>query len=327
MGALSNDDPDDDSTVDFYIDVSSDGRYVHVNDTFDNFYVAPVGFQNNITMSSINMDYSANGNFQDAFWIVDSISDAARYFLYNHAFPQPLVKVNWENGMNPRDFPNGGSGTGSVYRDGEIYLDGRPGDSNQRFTILHEYGHHIMFNEYERYPPTTNCSPHSVSGISDEGCAWSEGWADFVPSLVDNESPYQWFEDRQIDLEAGRTIYDNGTVRNTASTMHNGMPIGQEVEGRVASALWDIKDSNEDATHDILDGTNHDELFEGDNEIVNIFLQQPQNFNDFDDRWNRAYDSKPTLDIMKLHGMDFYTVQYSGVFNRVLNSGGNYYMF
>ena len=87
-----------------------------------------------------------------------------------------------------------------------------------------------------------------------------------------------------------------------------GALVGHEVEGRVASALWDITDdSNDTVTSDYLDGVWHDTLSEMDDEIVEILRlgsPQPGDFSEFHDSWDDRY-SDSTLSIMRLHGMDF----------------------
>ncbi len=48
--------------------------------------------------------------------------------------------------------------------------------------MAHEIGHAIMDDIYEdAYPATPNCSGHKVDTASSAGCAWTEGFADWLP--------------------------------------------------------------------------------------------------------------------------------------------------
>jgi hypothetical protein len=62
----------------------------------------------------------------------------------------------------------------------EVFLLGRTPDS--RSIVAHEIGHAIMDDIYEdAYPATPNCSGHKVDTASSAGCAWTEGFADWLP--------------------------------------------------------------------------------------------------------------------------------------------------
>ena len=51
--------------------------------------------------------------------------------------------------------------------------------------MAHEIGHAIMDDVYEdAYPATPSCSGHKVDTASSAGCAWTEGFADWLPLAV-----------------------------------------------------------------------------------------------------------------------------------------------
>ena len=306
---VPTDDPDnDDTTVDLYLLMESDGPHAEVRNEADYRYakipyvnINPDGTDQNVPI----MLNSSDGGLHKAVQIIDAITDASDY-LEDEGLISPKVTVNWELGEDPGDKTGNSAHTGSFYwrHDNEIYLDGTPDATERRWTMLHEYGHHVMNRIFTSYPDTVSCSGHDFHTITSVGCAWSEGWADFMPNMVDAEPVYHRTFNQRIDLEQGATLYHNGFIRNAFPTEQGMTPIGQAVEGRVAAALWDIKD-NVNHTSDFIDFVSQDMLSEGDNEIVAIFSQGPQNFSDFDNMWNTNYGSKPTLSIMKLHGMDF----------------------
>ncbi|MFC8277265.1 hypothetical protein ACFUJR_32995 [Streptomyces sp. NPDC057271] len=120
---------------------------------------------------------------------------------------------------------------GSYYTPGgRVMLRGGAPDDN--FTTIHEIAHNYMYNVYGSLPNTPNCSPHTLTGVSSSGCAWVEGWADYLPTVVNN-SP--------VINPRGTTINLDHTgsfgLRETGADLK---PIGWETEGRVAGALWDL---------------------------------------------------------------------------------------
>jgi len=112
--------------------------------------------------------------------------------------------------------------------------------------VQHEYGHWVMYNAYNGYWPPNTGGTHYINRISNPNMAWTEGWADFFPLAVQSynrwEDPvFEWGEGSQINLETptwGTPSWDDG----------------DEVEGRVASALWDVFDSTSEDYDTFADG-------------------------------------------------------------------------
>jgi hypothetical protein len=110
----------------------------------------------------------------------------------------------------------------------EVFLLGRTPDS--RSIVAHEIGHAIMDDIYEdAYPATPNCSRHKVDTASSAGCAWTEGFADWLPLAVYGTSVFKWQANSTYDLEP--PTWDNA-----------GFQDGDTVVGRVAGALLDLHD-------------------------------------------------------------------------------------
>jgi hypothetical protein len=102
-------------------------------------------------------------------------------------------------------------------------------------TVLHEMGHAVMWNVYGGDWPISclqyasgYCIEHYLKLASGDECAWTEGWANFWAMAV-KESPYLF-----------------GYNLETPTWDTSGWDDGDEVEGRVAGALWDIYDSHDD---------------------------------------------------------------------------------
>ncbi len=96
-----------------------------------------------------------------------------------------------------------------------------PAAPDDRTDTVHEYGHAVMDDVYEdSYPDAPNCSPHQMDTRSSQGCAWTEGFANFYPMAIYNRDEYRGWH-----------------VEDTAA--YN---TGDDTEGRVTGSLWDLMD-------------------------------------------------------------------------------------
>ena len=107
--------------------------------------------------------------------------------------------------------------------------------ANSADVAIHEYGHNVMWNAYGRnwWPPTNCPSQHIWSANMDVACAWTEGWANFLPLAVNGNPVLSNSQVEYVNLETptwGTSNWDNGPG----------------VEGRVAGALYDIYDNAND---------------------------------------------------------------------------------
>ena len=120
---------------------------------------------------------------------------------------------------------------------------------------------------------------HFISQANTEGCVWKEGWADFIPFLVDNAPTY--------DIEPGFSYNveeDYVTVGTTVIplvNMTNGVDVGHTVEGHIAGALWDIMDPIGTAEYDQRNDTNKDTVALGHDEIISVFAKEDLTFEGF----------------------------------------------
>ncbi|MFN8084272.1 MAG: hypothetical protein U0Q14_08580 [Dermatophilaceae bacterium] len=110
-------------------------------------------------------------------------------------------------------------------------------DPNAETTVIHEIGHAIMDDVYnDAFPSAPSCNPHSIQGASSQGCAWTEGFAEWFPATVLNDPFFRWPSGASLDLEnAG---------------WNNGWSNGDATEGRIAGALIDLTDSRNEAPWD-----------------------------------------------------------------------------
>lgn len=160
-------------------------------------------------------------------------------------------------------FPTSTIGT-HYHPGGQIHLNET--DAKSADTVIHEYAHNIMYNKYDKWFPQTNCpKPHYLGENEDIHCAWTEGWANFLPLVINSNPTYTWGSGGHTNLET--------PTWGTPSQWHN----GDGVEGRVAGALWDMYDTANDGG----------DIFSfGFNEIEDLVFNKRQNhFYDFWMQW------------------------------------------
>ncbi|MFC3502761.1 hypothetical protein ACFOOK_17510 [Micromonospora krabiensis] len=126
---------------------------------------------------------------------------------------------------------------GTYYNLGSNQVHLAADDPNAPTTVVHEIGHAVMDDLYnDSFPSAPNCNPHSVTGASSAGCAWTEGWAEWFPATVYNDPFFRWPSGASLNLEN--------------ASWGNGWGEGDTTEGRVAAALIDITDSTNEGTWD-----------------------------------------------------------------------------
>ena len=174
-------------------------------------------------------------------------------FLYDYGLQGYQATIAWSPTIDAGTYYTHG---------GQIHI--AAGKEYASHVVIHEYGHNYMYREYGNYFPPFDCPTHWVENCYDNGCGWTEGWADFFCIAVNNDTIYK-DPDFSFDFEPGDW--------NTP-----GYCDGPTCEGRVAGALWDIFDSNPDGID--LSAYNW-----GYDEISNAFVNANQNI--FADFWNQ----------------------------------------
>jgi len=165
-----------------------------------------------------------------------------------------------------------------------------------RLTVLHEYGHCVMYAAYGYSWPPGSGGSHAIwtenIGLSNGtlvpgngGFAINEGWAEFMEAAIDNDAGNLNALSPQGDLDGDSTWgtaslqfingswgivwndHDDARLKNVENNEwwmgENYQPdnLGSIVEGAVASILWDV-----------FDERNDDNLYEGFDEIWSVIL-------------------------------------------------------
>jgi hypothetical protein len=241
---------DEYGTLDIYalLVTGTDRRVVVTYSLIEDVYYWDTPVTNNVPdgIFDIGSWEIPNGSDNEgAMWIFQTLRDGWTYPPNDPG----LCTVEWEH-----------DGTGGAYYSigGRVHLEGQY--KNYPDVILHEAGHNYMYNIYGNYFPTTYCpSPHYWGVASHVNCAWTEGWASFFPCAVYNDNI--WTATYTVNVETPPSGWDEG----------------DNVEGRVCAALWDIFDNQNDG---------YDYYSFGFDEIWDVvYNQNDDNFSQFWSAW------------------------------------------
>lgn len=203
--------------------------------TSDTTYTAQTANLTNVPDGTVNVGTNTitDATNRMAFYIYDLIANDAFDFLYN--------QVGWDNSFNLRVRWQSNSNDGTYYTlGGNIALVA--GDRWDPDVILHEYGHYVMFKIYgNAFPSAPNCGSHYWDGAFSNGCAWTEGWANFLQAAIQNDRFYDDTEDQTLHID-----YEPP----------NPGALGPSVEGAVTASLWDVFDSGSELWDTLSDGIN-----------------------------------------------------------------------
>ncbi len=200
----------------------------------DNIRNGPTSFDVNVEVTNPTLP---------AMWILQDLNRGRDYVLghTNPAADPGLSDAWWELQRESNGFCGNScfTATGAP----TIFIAQRGVNSSD--TILHELGHNYMWNATRGWwNGSWNCWDHTFFKLIDQGCAWSEGWADFYPLAVNNDP---CFDFNNAACGAGSVNLETHSWRepgDTADCQTNAC--GDKVEARVAGALWDFYDNVND---------------------------------------------------------------------------------
>ena len=301
----------DNTNVDISIQVISDGESdLTIRDGQKSPYVAFSNPINNVNTTTAKIELFLNGSEAGAARIIDTVYDARDFFKKFDIDPQPLY-IKWR--------PNGGVYTfppiqpaGPIqptynHTDNVLTLNGEnihiDDDSQIRYNILREFGHHIA-DITDTLPASTCIDSFVFSATTNSTCAWYEGWAAFVPHLVDNSTEITYNSDGDtINIETLQVTRDGITLDE--SIKHDELDvIGHISKARIAGALWDIRDTSKIDPFDYLGNMLKDNLSMDNSVVITQFKNPSTTFEDFYNTWEDT-NLNSTAAIMQLHDMAF----------------------
>ncbi len=171
--------------------------------------------------------------------------------------------------------------------------------------VAHEYGHAVMDNLWHVFSPnwaTLDCpSPHYIGSPSGDGCALSEGFADYW-SWYSNE-----FYDGDSNPNNNGPIYDDPGFSTNFETRDNGTYwSGDRVEGNVAGAFGDMMDATNDGPA-VCDGAG-DRMSDGIQHIWHVLASSsyPDFYYWFFAYWSTyLHPRDPALEVLSLNAIDY----------------------
>jgi len=277
FGPISNDDGPGEGGLDIIVVVSAFSSAARVIDPSGIIYAAETPTFYNCSDGTFDIgNYFTPYSERGAWWILSGQFGLTRGWKYLHdtvGSTVPQVTIRWPFENWPHYHPGG-----------EIHFPewtyGWPD------VMIHEYAHHVMYSVYGFLPPSM--TQHSINLRSNSTTAWAEGWANFFPLAVFNDPIFHWSNGTHsvdIDLEAP-TWYTSGWDN------------GDQVEGHVAGALWDIFDSANDGYDTFSNGFTH---------IWNVLSNQTDNtFRQFWQAWCLGnYQKRVTLMAIFQNSIDY----------------------
>jgi hypothetical protein len=237
------------------------------------------------TISVGNNDLGTHVGLLEVYQAYDYVSYTYNWFN-NFGYKRPEVIVKWPYDVWPQSTGN------------EIWLPYKRIGNNHwdRYVLYHEYAHCIMYNIYNLMPGGCYVDPHFINSESCEGFAFTEGWAEFIAGAVDNDPG------NVADTTCNKltNIEDNNWQLGKSSC--NAINKGAEIEGAVASILWDIFDSNNYPN----EPNDKDYLSRGFGPIFLIIRNhKPGSINEFYNYWIQDNGDKSSLDwIFRSHGIE-----------------------
>ncbi len=286
--------------VDLWLNVSAAAPAGRVVDGTGRTYAAYVdasdGLDGYLTgLGATTMD--GDDGMRRTFWILDSVALGREAAHNATGRAMPPLDIVWLNDTRSR-VPSSYDGTGmNMTVSSSVKRGASHGAEAYPASILHEYGHHVMRDARgatgSAVPGSAACSD-AIMRQTTPACAWSEGWAHFFPALALDGRLLQYQEQRYpIDLEAAKW-----RVRG-----QSGAGFADGSAGRVASALWDLRDAANEGgdTVDNATAAVWASLYGAGNGSA---ARTPAAFSDFAAGWSRAAPGHPPLgSVMVLNGL------------------------
>jgi hypothetical protein len=259
--------------------------------------------QINVPDGSLNLpDFTIQSNDSKlhAMWIFQDLRKSWEYVSTYGTDPGP-VAARWEHNRNCYPFVITEACNSFVwpyFPISGIFISDLPTRINASDPVVHEIAHHYMYNsmgwwfwDADSFDDFDACvlQGHNLFDQKTSLCAWTEGWAEFFPLAVNG--------DPCLDESPGSCL--PGMPNLETHNRNDGEHIGDTVEARVAGALYDLYDSNNDG---------QDTLSLGFRPLWDIIRTDPaeKSFADFWTRWKESGQSAHlALPILYQNGIDY----------------------
>jgi len=228
-------------------DITND-QVVMYSDIFDPRYTWQVDMSTMDNFPDQSNDEYSNGAINAIFTLDSTKAFLTRQLGYNYTIPFS-VRFQLRDDYNPAIgtyyYSTHTINTANKQATGYYYIR----------TLQHELGHMIHFYAHGSHVASNCPSPHSYALITNETCAYTEGWAHFFRTIIPDDDIYAATRYTQYGGANYMTesIEENDWAPDPAA--NNNQYLGQQVEGTFASILYDLYDYNSDLVPD------HDDIY------------------------------------------------------------------
>ncbi len=195
----------------------------------------------NVGSGDLNLSAIINSSIvnHEAMWIFQDLRRTIEY-IKNHTYPisdPEFLTARWQLGTNEFEFCQGSC---FWVLSSEPYAFIADRDVISSDVVVHETGHHVMYNKTGLWATDPQCLQHYVFKQETHECAWTEGWADFIVLPVNEDDCYDPYlgpcSSGSYNLETHSRLDDPNVYY-----------WDDDVEGRVAGALFDLMDQNNES--------------------------------------------------------------------------------
>ncbi|MCH7733404.1 MAG: T9SS type A sorting domain-containing protein [Candidatus Marinimicrobia bacterium] len=207
-----------DSEIEIYLKIKTSNSKVRVYNQNGNMYNFVNGTVQTsggtINWGTVTLSWGSYAACSIFNWMNESWN-----FTNNNGYDPGLIRANYPNS----------AGSYFSRSNNRIYIESSDWIWSAEDVTRHEYGHNLMYNAQGGWWPPNTGGGHTFTSTLHENFAWTEGWGTAFTQFVDPDGFYSgWFP-----------VEDPNSYKYT-------VPTGHTNEGRVAAALSDLYDSNQD---------------------------------------------------------------------------------
>lgn len=178
----------------------------------------------------------ANGVYEAAMWIFQDLRRGWEYVHNNTGADPGSATAHWEKDKDSLPLCQDACFWPFPPVNGIFIPHFRRSSSD---VVMHELGHQYLYNANGLDIDLSCLAPHQMFEKKGQVCAWVEGWSDFFALAVNGDPCYDW----GIGPCGGGS---ENLETPTWPVFPDQRPTGDDVEGRVAGALYDLFDRADD---------------------------------------------------------------------------------
>lgn len=295
-------------TLDVYVRVLAGSGAARINEPSGTIYDAYTATRENVPSGPLDLgEWQMPASEMGAWRIYENVL-AGWDYLANAS------GVNYNTPYVVVLFPSDDGPYSHYHRGGEIHFPD-DGSADKPDIVIHEYAHHVMYVAYGNWFPPDPCAgqSHQIWNHSNPRCAWTEGWAAFLPLAVSGDSMYTsttpltsgdleappswWFETDDVEGRVAAALYDILDPANDDPAAQGFVPIWQTLVAQRMSAFaefWEAWKADGRETHTVVKAIHLNTIdydtqptLEG---LLDLAMNAGTTFEGATDLWPHAYD-------------------------------------